>query len=1052
MRKFLPRVFHLPLFKHVFQLVLAAMLLPHALHAKFLPPHTVTGQILDSKKAPLPNVSVLLKGTQRGVTTNFDGRFTLTEVPDDGILVVSYTGYTTQEVPVSGRSTINIDLVQTVSNLDEVVVTGYGTRQKKDVTGAISQVKVTQLENENPPSVQDALRGNVPGVVVTSSPNAKGGGNLQIRGRASLSGGTSPLIVLDGVIYQGDLSDINPNDIATIDILKDASSAAVYGAKAASGVVLVTTKKGSSPKSIITFNSNVGLATLAMDEPLYDGPGFVNWRTNVLKSQNITTAKPYQYDDPRTLPSNITEAQWKAYDNSTGDAVDIWLTRLKLLPVERENYKIGKQTNWYDMMFQTGFRNDHTASVSGRKDDISYYVSANYTKNEGYLVGDKFTTFRTRVNLEAKAAKFMTIGLNLQYADRDESQVPVTWGQMVNASPYGEVYKADGVTLRDSPNDDIGNNTNPFLDNTYTNRLRKFNTLFGSIYAKGQLPWGFSYQTNFTPNYEFYRNFNGTSAKDFRVSVRKGVASRQNRTTFNWQFDQLLMWNKTFGSHRFDATFLLNAEKYQRWDETMNNEGFDPNDNLSYHNIGAGIKPTISSNDEESTGDALMGRLNYSFKDRYLLTASMRRDGYSAFGQGNPRANFPSLALGWVFTQENFLSNVKFLDYGKLRLSWGVNGNRDIGRYAALSDLTTGKYQYILPSGQIVLVSQLYVGRLQNPGLKWERTESYNLGLDFSLFRNRIGGSIDVYRKSTKDLLVNRALPDITGFQNVIDNIGEVENKGIELTLNSLNIQSQNFSWRSVATFTLNRNQIKHLYGPTPDYDATGKLIGSSEKSDIANRWFIGQDIDRIWDLKILGVWQQSEAAEAKKFGVSPGDFKLEDVNGDGKFSDADRQFLGYRNPRFQWSLRNDFTFLRNFDFSFLIYSNWGMDEEFNQAKNNGGFIDRQNSYIVPYWTPENPINDFARLFSSNGSASFSAYRKTSFIRLSTIALAYTVPADILKRAKIQALKVYVNVNNAAVYQPEWSWWDAEYRVNPPTDRAIIPPPRYYTLGINLTL
>jgi TonB-linked SusC/RagA family outer membrane protein len=965
---------------------------------------------------------------------------------------VSYTGYATQEVPVSGRNTISIDLVQSVSNLDEVVVTGYGTRQKKDVTGAISQVKVTQLENENPPSVQDALRGNVPGVVVTSSPNAKGGGNLQIRGRASLSGGTSPLIVLDGVIYQGDLSDINPNDIATIDILKDASSAAVYGAKAASGVVLVTTKKGSSPKSIITFNSNVGLATLAMDEPLYDGPGFVNWRTNVLKSQNITTAKPYQYDDPRTLPSNITEAQWKAYDNSTGDAVDIWLTRLKLLPVERENYKINKQTNWYDMMFQTGFRNDHTASVSGRKDDISYYVSANYTKNEGYLVGDKFTTFRTRVNLEAKAAKFMTIGLNLQYADRDESQVPVTWGQMVNASPYGEVYKADGVTLRDSPNDDIGNNTNPFLDNTYTNSLRKFNTLFGSIYAKGQLPWGFSYQTNFTPNYEFYRNFNGTSAKDFRVSVRKGVASRQNRTTFNWQFDQLLMWNKTFGSHRFDATFLLNAEKYQRWDETMNNEGFDPNDNLSYHNIGAGIKPTISSNDEESTGDALMGRLNYSFKDRYLLTASMRRDGYSAFGQGNPRANFPSLALGWVFTQENFLSNVKFLDYGKLRLSWGVNGNRDIGRYAALSDLTTGKYQYILPSGQIVLVSQLYVGRLQNPGLKWERTESYNLGLDFSLFRNRIGGSIDVYRKSTKDLLVNRALPDITGFQNVIDNIGEVENKGIELTLNSLNIQSQNFSWRSVATFTLNRNQIKHLYGPTPDYDATGKLIGSSEKSDIANRWFLGQDIDRIWDLKILGVWQQSEAVEAKKYGVSPGDFKLEDVNGDGKFSDADRQFLGYRNPRFQWSLRNDFTFLRNFDFSFLIYSNWGMDEEFNQAKNNGGFIDRQNSYIVPYWTPENPINDFARLFSSNGSASFSAYRKTSFIRLSTIALAYTVPADILKRAKIQALKVYVNVNNAAVYQPEWSWWDAEYRVNPPTDRAIIPPPRYYTLGINLTL
>lgn len=1047
----LPRSYYVCFLKQICFCLFLAFCLPLVSGAKFSPPHTVSGQIIDNKQTPLTGVSVLLKGTKRGVTTDTEGRFSITDVPDDGVLVISYTGYATQEILVDGRETIIIRLVQATSNLDEVVVIGYGTRQKRDVTGAVAQVKVTQLENENPPSVQDALRGNVPGVVVTSSPNAKGGGNLQIRGRSSLSGGTSPLIVLDGVIYQGDLSDINPNDIATIDVLKDASSAAVYGAKAASGVVLVTTKKGYGAKPTITFNSNVGLATLAMDEPLYDGPGFLKWRTDVLKSQNITTAKPYQFDDPRTLPSNISVAQWKAYDGLQGDSIDIWLTRLKLLPIERENYKKGKTTNWYDMMFQTGLRNDHTVSVSGKKEDISYYISMNYTNNQGYLVGDKFTTYRTRLNLEARMAKFMSVGVNLQYADRDESQVPVTWGQMVNASPYGEVYKADGVTLRDSPNDDVGNNLNPFLDNIYTNRLRKFNTLFGSVYAKGNLPWGFSYQTNFTPNFEFYRNFNGTSAKDFRVSARKGVASRQNRTTFNWQIDNLLMWNKTFGEHRFDATFLLNAEKYLQWDETMNNEGFDPNDNLSYHNIGAGIKPTISSNDQKSTGDALMGRLNYSFKDRYLLTASMRRDGYSAFGQGNPRASFPSIALGWVFSQEKF-ATASWLNYGKLRASWGINGNRDIGRYVALSDLTTGKYQYILPSGQVVLVSQLYVGRLQNPGLKWERTESYNFGLDYSVLKNRISGSIDVYRKSTKDLLVNRALPDVTGFQNVIDNIGEVQNKGVELSLSSLNITQKNFSWRSTATFTLNRNKIIHLYGPTPDYDANGKEIGKSEKSDVANRWFLDHDIDEIWDLKILGVWQQSEAAEAKKFGVAPGDFKIQDVNGDGKFSDADRQFLGYRNPRFQWSLRNDFTILKNIDFSFLIYSNWGMKEEFNQAKNNGGFIDRQNSYIVPYWTPENPINDHARLFSSNGSAAFSAYRQTSFIRLSTIAVAYTLPQNILSRARIQGLKIYMNVNNAAVYQPEWNWWDAEYRVNPPTDRAIIPPPRYYTLGFNLTL
>lgn len=1028
--------------------LLLVLCLPTALIAQNT--RSVTGSVIDSRKAPLQGVSVTVKGTTRGTVTDADGRFVLNNVPEKGTLVISYTGFTAQELSLSNRGSFNVTLADAVNALNDVVVIGYGTRQRRDVTGAVSQVKATQLENENPQSVQDVLRGNVPGLSVTSSPNAKGGGNLQVRGRSSINAGTSPLIVVDGVIYPGDLSDINPNDIATVDVLKDASSAAVYGAKAASGVILVTTKKGSGAKPTINFNSNVGLATLAMNQPLYDGPGFVKWRTDVLKSTNITNAKPYQFDDPRNLPSNITIDQWKAYDNSLGDPVDIWLTRLKLLPVERENYKIGKTTNWYDMMFQTGIRNDHTVSISGKKEDVSYYMSANYTRNEGYIVGDQFTTFRTRINLEAKAAKFMTVGINMQFADRDESQVPVTWGQMVNASPYGEVYKPDGVTLRDSPNDDIGNNTNPFLDNTYQNRLQKYNTLFGSLYAKGTLPWGFSYQTNFTPNFEFYKYFNGQSAKDFRVSVRKGVATRRDQSTFNWQMDNLLMWNKTFGEHKLDATFLLNAEKFQRWNTQIDNEGFDPNDNLSYHNIGAGIKPVVTSNDERSTGDALMGRLNYSFQDKYLLTTSIRRDGYSAFGLQNPRAAFPSVALGWVFSKEKFAS-ASWLTYGKLRASWGINGNRDIGRYDALSNLTTGKYQYILPSGQVLLISQLYVSRLQNPGLKWERTESYNMGLDYSILRDRITGSIDVYRKSTKDLLVNRALPDVTGFANVLDNIGEVQNRGIEISVNTVNIKRANFSWRSTANFSLNRNKITHLYGPTPDYDASGKVIGQSEKDDVANRWFIGHDIDEIWDLKVLGVWQQNEAAEAKKFGVSPGDFKIQDVNGDGKYSDADRQFVGYRNPRFTWTLRNDFSY-KNFDFSFMMYSNWGMQEEFNQAKNNGGFIDRQNSYIYPYWTPDNPINDYARLFSSNGSAGFSVYRKTSFIRLSTVAVAYTLPARLLTRAKVQGLKVYANVNNLFVYQPEWSYWDAEYRVNPPTDRGIIPPPRYFTFGINLTL
>ena len=1003
---------------------------------------TVSGQVRDSKSNPLPGVSVVVKGTDKGVSTDAQGRFTLADVPGNGVLMITSTGYAVQEIPVNGKSSFEVSMDELASSLNEVVVIGYGTRQRRDLTGAVGQVKASRLENENPNSVQDLLRGNIAGLNVSTSTSAKGGGDLLVRGRSSINAGSSPLIVLDGVIYQGQLADINPNDISTIDVLKDASSAAVFGAKSASGVVLITTKKGSGSKPTITYNANMGFAALAMDEPLYDGPGFVAWRTDVLKSMN-NGGRPFEFNDPRTLPPNISIAQWKGYDNSQGDSINIWLNRLKMLPVEIQNYKDGKTIDWYNMMFQKGFRQDHTMSISGRKEDFSYYMSAGYTNNQGVIVGDKYSVVRTRLNLEAKAAKFMNVGINMQFADRDESQVPVSWGQMVNASPYGEIYKPDGVTLRDSPNDDIGNNTNPFLDNTYTNRLQKSNTLFGTLFARGDLPLGFSYQVNFTPNFGFYRFFNGRSAQDFRVRARGGLATRTMETTYNWQIDNLLRWNRTFGDHQFDLTLLANAEKFQSWRNQMDNEGFDPNDNLSYHNIGAGIKPVITSDDQVSTGNAYMARLNYVFRERYMLTGSFRRDGYSAFGLQNPTADFPAVALGWVFSQEKFAS-ARWLNYGKLRLSYGLNGNRDIGRYSALSNLQTGKYQYIKADGTVILVSQLYVNRLQNPGLKWERTASLNAGLDYSVFKDRISGSLDVYKKTTRDLLILRSLPDVTGFSDVWSNLGEVENRGVEVTLNTVNINNKNFSWRTAFNYSLNINKIVHLYGPVDVFDANGKVIGQVEKDDIANRWFIGHAIDEHWDLRSVGVWQQDEAAQAARYGVRPGDFKVEDLDGDGTYTDADRQFIGPSSPRFMWTLRNEFTFLRNFDFSFMMYSYWGHLARFNQAKNNSGFIDRQNSYKMPYWTPENPLNDYARLYSNNGRSPFNVYRRASFIRLSTVALAYTLPVQLIQRAKFQSAKVYVNVNNAGIYQPDWNFWDVEY--------GNTPPPRYFSAGLNITL
>lgn len=1005
---------------------------------------TITGIVTDqATKSPLAGVSVELKGSTTGSSTDASGKFSINVNDPKGFLVFTTVGFGRQEIAINNRTTINVEMSNSSTNLNEVVVIGYGTTQKKGLTGAVSSIKATQLENENPQSVQDILRGNIPGLNVTQSTSAKGGGDLLVRGKSSVNAGTSPLLVVDGVIYQGALSDINPNDIGSIDVLKDASSAAVFGAKSASGVILITTKKGSGNKPSITFNTNIGVAQIAQNEPLYGPEEFISWRRDVQRSRNINSTKLYIFDNPNNLPAGVTLAQWKDGQTST-DLDAIWLNRLGLLPIEVKNYKEGKTVDWYDRMFQTGLRQDHTVSLSGRKDEVSYYMSLGYTDNEGIIVGDRFKTFRARVNLEGRIAKWLTTGMNLAFSDRDESQVQMDWGQMVNASPYGQVFTDDGLRYRDSPNDDLGNNGNPYRDIAFVNRLQKYNTIFSSLYVKGDLPWGFSYRVSFTPNFEFYRYFNANSAKDPRFSARKGVATRTTQTLYNWQVDNVINWDKTFGRHQFNATFLYNAEKYQSWREQIDNEGFDPSDVLSWHNIGAGIKPVVSSDDQKSTGDALMGRMIYTYNDKYILTALYRRDGYSAFGLNNPRAAFQSYALGWVFSEEKFMNNVDWLSFGKLRASWGVVGNRDIGRYLALSDLTSGKYQYITPAGAIIPVSQLWVNRMQNDNLKWERTESYNLGLDISLFKNRVSLSVEAYQKSTKDLLLLRRLPTILGFDNVMSNIGEVENKGMEFTVNTTNIQQTNFVWRSNVNFWFNRNKIKHLYGPVNIYDAQGKVIGQAEKDDPANGWFIGQNLDVIWNQRVLGVWQQSEITEAAKYGVAPGDFKVQDVNGDFKYSDADRQFLGQTTPKYQFTVRNEFTIYKNFEFSFMVYANLGMKREYNQAKNNGGFQDRQNSYKFPYWTQENPINDYARLYSSNGSATFNVYRNSGFARLSTVALSYNMPKSIIQKARFSSARIYINVNNAAVYSPDWTFWDVEY--------GNTPSPRYYSLGLNVTL
>lgn len=1011
---------------------------------------TVTGTITSSEdNSALPGVNILEKGTNNGTITDLNGKYLL-NVSENATLIVSYVGYAVVETLLNGRSVVDVALSPDITSLDEIIVVGYGTVKKKDLTGAVSQVDATKIANQSPNSVTDVLRANVPGLNIGFSNSPKGVSQMEIRGKNTLNAGDQPLIVLDGMIYNGDLADISPQDIDKVDVMKDASSAAIYGSRGSNGVILITTKRGASEKPTINLSTMFGVATPAFKNEPYGPQEYADWRTDVFNSINYgVDDKPGYFNRPTELPPGVTLEEWMAYDGASGNPTVAWLNRIGFQDVEIGNYLENKSVDWYDMLFQNGFRSDVNLSLSGQKTGLRYYWSVGHTSNEGIVVGEKFEAIRTRLNLEADVTEWLVVGVNSQFALRDEGSVPGEWEMFWRDSPWGSELSDDATTLRYSPQDDPGTGArHPLLRRTYTNRDQKFNTLNSRMYAQVSLPWGFSYEFAFTNRFEWNHYFNHQSSVSPEWAT--GTAFREYSNVQEWQIDNILKWDKTIGDHTINATFLAYAEKYQSYFLYSGNSIFSPNDKLGYYNLSLGTAPVISGDpdgdetfrgDQISTGDALMGRINYSFKSKYLLTAAIRRDGYSAFGPENKRATFPSIAGAWVLSDEAFFGS-EFMDFLKIRLSWGENGNRNIGRYAYLSQLTSDK-NLVIKNGAVTPVATLDPATMENASLQWERTTAWNVGLDFSILDGIVEGTFDAYSMITNDLLVDRALPDVTGYTSVLSNLGELQNKGFELAIHTKNIDNTNFKWTSNINFSLNRNKLNVLYG---DLDENG-----NELDDLTNKWFIGHAIDELWGQKVLGIWQTNQAEEADRYGVVPGDFRILDKNDDGVFTIDDNEFQGYAKPRFRWTFNNSFTMWKNFDLAIEIYSYWGMRRAFNQAKNRDSFIDRTNSIQYPYWTEENPSNEWARLFSSEGGATYDVYRDNSFIRLQNVTLTYHIPSAILDKIKVQSLRLFGNIRNAAVWAPNWEIWDPE-AAEVDGISGSGPSPRYYTLGLNLTL
>jgi len=773
----------------------------------------------------------------------------------------------------------------------------------------------------------------------------------------------------------------------------------------------------------------------------------LQFKGDYFRTASNFTQPRYYYTRPDRLDGNISLEEWRNYSqNPNPDNTIEYLNRLNLYEDEVAQYLAGEPTDWYGMVMVKGYTQNYDLSVAGGTDKLNYYWSLGYVDNEGIIKGDQFSAVRSRLNVDFQINDWLKVGAYTQFSDRDESATPANLNRTYRIGPWASPTYNNPLT----PQADYGfrlvrTTEHPLMEYLYTDRYRKVNNLFSSIFGEVDLPFGFKFKSSFQPRYSFLKDYNfyGDHHTTGYADHVDGYATRLETSSFEWMIDNLLYWNKEIGIHSFDLTLLQNAERLRTWNTDINNQTFSPNLNLGYHGMQFGSAPVMRTNDTEATGDALMARLNYSLANKYLLTASVRRDGYSAFGQENPRAVFPAFAFAWRISEEDFF-NSEWISWMKPRVSWGVNGNRDIGAYSALANLGSNLWY----DGSAVQVG-VYNNTLANMGLTWERTESYNAGIDMGMFEDKLDISLDYYVMTTTNLLMDRTLPDIIGFSNIMSNLGELANRGFEATINSVNINNANLSWRSNLVFSLNRNKVKRLFGDTGNYTLLGKQH-SGELPDFSNQWFPGQAIDVIWDYELAGIWQEEEADEAAVYGLRIGDYKAVDVDGDGRYIDLnDKQFIGYEEPRYRIGLRNDVSFLRDFNVSLFIRADLGHLGRYTPIFQGSSEFDRfsMGGKPYPYWMPENRNNEYPRLDANVTTGAYGGgirvYKPLSFVRIQDLSLSYSLPAALAQRFRMDSFRAFASVRNLYSFD-NWPGWDPESRM------AAMP--RTFSLGFSLSL
>lgn len=1048
------------------------------------PSNMVRGRILDDGGQPIIGASIRIPETTTGTISDLDGYFSL-DVPQGTPLEISSIGFGTQIVTAGNNMVVSLS--EDAELLDDVVVIGYGSVRKKDLTGSVAQIKPESLANEAPKTVQDVLRSTA-GLNIGLNNSAKGGGSMSLRGQRSVytSGDhNAPLIILDGMMFYGELSEINPNDIAQIDVLKDASSAAVYGAKSANGVVIITTKKGTLGKPSINFSANVGFATIGDSRTVFDSEGYLQYYQDFYETDtygyNAATGKYEAYGNgskpvgyfarPENLSKyGISKETWQGYtvnDLGISDR-EIWGKRLGLDASDRTmaNFLDNKSFDWYDNSFRVGVNQDYNVSVSGATDRANYYLSLGSLSNQSVVKGDDYNSIRANMKISSDITKWLNVNANVNFQDRSDGTIECNWSTAIlDNSPFASPYDADGnLTPHPMGNMSYTKGYNYDFDKQYRLLDSGYTVLNSILGAKVTLPLGITYTFSASPRYQFFynRRFWSSEHPDWSAETNQRVTRASNKR-FDWSLNNTISWDYYWDAakkHHTTLTLVQEAEERQYWSESISAKNIIPSEALTYHQISNADKTlsSFSSNDEKESALGYLARLFYSYDDRYMFTGSFRRDGYSAFGTSNPYANFLSFAFAWTFTNEAFF-DWEPLSLGKLRLSYGQNGNRSLeNSYIALANLTMGsvKQGYIDSNNSVVDMNYLFVDRLANPKLQWEKSTSFNVGLDLGFFNNRITTSMEYYFMPTTDMIMRQSLPSFTGFTSITTNLGRVDNQGFELTLNSQNISRQNFEWSSVLTFSFNDNKIKSLYG---EYETVINPDGTTvtkEKDDISNKWFIGENINSIWNYEVTGIWQADEYEEAAKYGQKPGDPKVknsytaDDVNGSPVYNNNDKKILGKTVAPVRWSLRNEFRIHKDWTFSFSMYSLMGHKSQDSNYLNNDNSASEvtscRNKYYKEYWTPENPTNTYARICAKGPTGIEAPPRivDRSFIRLENISASYQVPNRLIEKVNIQQARLFFTIRNVASWASEWVYGDPE------ASNGLIS--RTYSVGLNLTL